>query len=77
MSRGSAWSVPCWGQVQNVTQVGLEAGNSPKMIFSNYRELVKPAQAAKWFAISPEHPANIIQVAVSVAAPVEVATATA
>jgi len=64
-------------QVQNVAQVALEAGNSPKMIFSNYRELVKPAQAAKWFAISPEQPANIIQVPTSKAAPVEVAEVSA
>jgi len=64
-------------QVQNVAQAALEAGNSPKMIFSNYRELVKPAQAAKWFATSPEQPANIIQVPTAVAAPVEVAEASA
>jgi len=64
-------------QVQNVAQVALEAANSPKMICSNYRELVKPAQAAKWFAISPEQPANIIQVPTATSAPVEVAAATA
>ena len=64
-------------QVQNVAQVALEAGNSAKMIFSNYRELVKPAQAAKWFAITPEQPANIIQVPTATSAPVEVAEATA
>jgi hypothetical protein len=27
---------------------------SPQIIFRNYRELVKPADAAKWFAIEPE-----------------------
>jgi len=32
--------------VQNVAQVALEAGNSPKVIFSNYRELVRVAAAA-------------------------------
>lgn len=41
-------------QVQNVAQAALEAGNSPRMVFSNYRELVRPAEAAKWFAITPE-----------------------
>ena len=55
-------------QVQNVAQVALEAGNSPKMIFSNYRELVKPAEAAKWFAISPEQPANVVVVPQTTAA---------
>ena len=43
-----------------MAQVALEAGNSPKVIFSNYRELVKPADAAKWFSIEPETPANVI-----------------
>ena len=47
-------------QVQNVAQVALEAGNSPKIIFTNYRELVKPADAVKWFAIEPETPPNVI-----------------
>ena len=40
-------------QVQNVAQVALEAGNSPRMVFSNYRELVRPADASAWFSISP------------------------
>ena len=38
-------------KIQNVAQVALEAGNSPQMIFSNYRELVRPADAEKWFDI--------------------------
>ena len=63
--------------MQNVAQVALEAGNSPKMIFGNYRELVKPAQPAKWFAISPEQPANIIQVPRAATAPGVAAAATA
>ena len=47
-------------QTQNVAQTALEAGNSPQIIFSNYRELVKPADPVKWFAIEPETPANVI-----------------
>ena len=39
--------------IQNVAQVALETGNSPRMVFSNYRELVRPADAKKWFAITP------------------------
>ena len=42
--------------VQNVAQVALEAGNSPQMIFRHYRELVRPADAVKWFAIGPLGP---------------------
>ena len=44
-----------------MAQVALEAGNTPEIIFSNYRELVKPADAVKWFAIELETPANVIQ----------------
>ena len=40
-------------QIQNVAQVALEAGNSPRMVFSNYREIVRPADAEQWFSISP------------------------
>ena len=40
-------------QTQNVSQTALEAGNSPAMIYSNYRELVTPALAEKWFSILP------------------------
>jgi integrase len=40
-------------QTQNVAQVALEAGNSPAMIFSHYRELVTADDAKKWFSIQP------------------------
>jgi integrase len=39
---------------QNVAQVALEAGNSPQMIFKHYRELVRPADAVRWFSIKAE-----------------------
>jgi len=45
--------------IQNVAQVALEAGNSPRMVFSNYRELVRPADAEKWFGITPASVAEI------------------
>ena len=48
-------------QIQNVQQVALEAGNSPQIIFSNYRELVRPADAQKWFSIVLRQTAEIIQ----------------
>jgi integrase len=44
-------------QIQSAPQVALEAGNSPQVIFSNYRELVKPEDAEKWFSILPERKA--------------------
>jgi integrase len=55
-------------KVQNVAQVALEAGNSPRIIFSNYRELVKPAEAEKWFSVQPETPANVVSAPMAVAA---------
>jgi integrase len=43
-------------QVQDAAKVSLEAGNSPRMVFRHYRELVRPADAAKWFSITPQTP---------------------
>jgi hypothetical protein len=31
----------------------LEAGNSPQMIFTHYRELVTPEVAKAWFEVKP------------------------
>ena len=39
---------------QNVNQTALECGNSPAVIFKHYRELVRPAEAKKWFGIAPD-----------------------
>ena len=33
--------------------LALQMGNSPAMIFKHYRELVKPADAAKYWEIKP------------------------
>lgn len=41
-------------ETQNVNQTALECGNSPAIIFKHYRELVRPAEAKKWFAIEPD-----------------------
>jgi len=37
----------------DVARTSLEAGNSPKMIFSHYREIVDEEAARAWFAITP------------------------
>jgi integrase len=47
-------------ELQNINQVALEAGNSPKMIHRHYRELATPAQARTWFTISPTQARNVI-----------------
>jgi len=40
-------------QTQDVAKASLEAGNTPKMVFRHYRELVTPEEATTWFAVSP------------------------
>jgi integrase len=40
-------------KVKSADQVALEAGNSPSIIFKNYRELTTEEEADKWFAIMP------------------------
>lgn len=55
-------------QTQNVAQVALESGNSPRVVFSNYRELVRPADAAKWFGLAPDAEEKVIPMSVVAAA---------
>jgi len=40
--------------VKSADQVALEAGNSPSIIFKNYRELATEEQANEWFGILPK-----------------------
>jgi len=40
--------------LHDTARVALEAGNSPQVIFSSYRELVTPEAATEWFSIKPE-----------------------
>lgn len=44
--------------VRSADQVALEMGNSPRKLFSNYRELVTEAEAERWFAVTPKTPAE-------------------
>ena len=37
----------------DVARTSLEAGNSPKMVFGHYREIVDKASAETWFSITP------------------------
>ena len=48
-------------QTQNENQVALEAGNSPRMIFSNYRQLVTQEDAKRYFGIMPASEPDVIQ----------------
>lgn len=40
-------------ETKSAAQVALEAGNSPKMLFEHYRELVTEAEAKEWFGLTP------------------------
>jgi hypothetical protein len=58
-------------------RLGPPAWSPTCSILSNYRELVKPADAEKWFTIAPKTPANSIQAHQPKAAGVEAVAATA
>jgi len=44
-------------QCQDAARVALEMGNSPQMLFRNYRELVDEKDAADWFNVVPSEAA--------------------
>ena len=46
----------------DVPRVALESGNSPAMIFENYREVVDTKAAKAWFAIAPEQTENTVSI---------------
>ena len=41
-------------EIKDAARVALEMGNSPSMLFRNYRELVTEEDAKEWFALTPE-----------------------
>jgi hypothetical protein len=41
-------------ELKDAARVALEMGNSPSMLFRNYRELVTEQEAQAWFALTPE-----------------------
>jgi integrase len=48
-------------QCQDAGRVALEMGNSPQMLFSNYRELADEHDAKAWFSVAPRRVANVVQ----------------
>ncbi len=44
-------------------RVAGECGNSAAVIHRHYRELVRPEDAHRWFAVKPEAPANVVTLA--------------
>lgn len=49
--------------LRNLPQVALEAGNSPRIIQSNYLELATQEEGERWFGIVPKQASNIIPIA--------------
>lgn len=47
--------------IADAARVALEMGNSPQKLMTNYRELADEKEAAAWFNIVPEKPANVIR----------------
>jgi integrase len=48
---------------QDAAKVALEMGNSPTMLFTNYRELADEQDGKAWFAIAPKRAKNVVQFA--------------
>ena len=48
--------------VQRADQVAFEMGSSPRKLVQNYRELVTPAQAHKWFSVLPAQPGKVVSI---------------
>jgi integrase len=51
-----------FAQIGDAGRVAGELGNSAVVVHRHYRELVKPADAVKWFNIRPEAPANVVTI---------------
>jgi integrase len=47
-------------QCYDAPRVALEMGNSPQILFRNYRELADEQDAAAWFSIAPEPASNVL-----------------
>lgn len=49
-----------FAQTGDAGRVAGELGNSAAVVHRHYRELVKPADAERWFSVKPEVPANVM-----------------
>jgi integrase len=48
--------------IKNVNELALEMGNSPRMVFAHYRELVTPTAAADFWSITRPAEGNVIAI---------------
>jgi integrase len=51
-----------FAQIGDAGRVAGELGNSAVVVHRHYRELVTPADAAKWFNVKPETPDNVLSI---------------
>jgi site-specific recombinase XerD len=59
-----------FAQTADAGRVAGELGNSAAVVHRHYRELVKPAEAERWFAVLPSGaPANVLPLAAAVGVP--------
>jgi integrase len=49
-----------FAQTGDAGRVAGELGNSASVVHKHYKELVKPADAERWFNVKPESPANVV-----------------
>lgn len=54
-----SWISARVADTQDAAQTALEAGNSPAVVFSHYRQVITPAVAKQWFSITPSLPSNV------------------
>ena len=54
-------------ECKSAAQVALEMGNSPRMVFQHYRELVTEADAKMWWSIAPPRNGKVIHLSASAA----------
>lgn len=57
-----------FAQIGDAGRVAGELGNSAAVVHRHYRELVKPAEAERWFSLRPEAPANVLPMAATAVA---------
>jgi integrase len=57
-----------FAQTGDAGRVAGELGNSSTVVHRHYKELVKPADAVKWFNVLPDKPANVVPLPQAVAA---------
>jgi integrase len=53
----------------NENLTAMQAGHSPQQLHANYRGLATKREAERWFAVSPEQPANAVQFSKAAAKP--------